>query len=350
MVNQVLKGHKGRELREFGIHYPLLERSACHIDPWVAFAIAIGVSKLELNFSPYPFPDYIGLDKNYSIPLDLLDKTKGMDSFLVQLDHVFSIPTSSLNVQNRFKSLRELVLKFVDLTNQHFEAILSNCTSLECLHLLHCRRLVNVKHIVPHMKLNCLEICHCSNLRNVEIFAPNLVSFKYQGPSIYIFVKDAKQLVNLCMCSYRERENGYPYVYSFRLPYMQKKDFLVGQFADYLSQLEYLMMDVGSFEFSLAPTNNPELSRITISPHGCLKEVLVSGFSGNKLARDIVLSIFDFAIELEKIEITTVYLGDLSRRSYKNRSADIEVVRRCIRQLHQRLPANAQLHFLDDHF
>ncbi|KAK9041595.1 hypothetical protein V6N11_016689 [Hibiscus sabdariffa] len=109
-------------------------------------------------------------------------------------------------------------------------------------------------------------------------------------------------------------------------------------------------MDVGSFEFSRAPTNNPELSRITISPHAYLKEVLVSGFSGNKLARDIVLSIFDFAIGLEKIEITTVYLGDLSRRPYKNRNADIKVVRRFIGQLHQRLPANAQLHFLDDHF
>ncbi|GMI77279.1 hypothetical protein HRI_001397200 [Hibiscus trionum] len=51
MVNQVLRGHKGREFQEFGIHYPLLKSSASHI----AFAIAIGVSKLELNFSPYPY-------------------------------------------------------------------------------------------------------------------------------------------------------------------------------------------------------------------------------------------------------------------------------------------------------
>ncbi|GMJ07184.1 hypothetical protein HRI_004387600 [Hibiscus trionum] len=404
MVNQVLRGRKGQELQEFGIHYPLLERSTCHIDLWVAFAIAIGVSKLELNFSPYPYLIPICFDKNYSIPLDLFDKTKGMEPFLVQLEHVFSIPTSYLKVQDRFKSLRELILKFVDLTDEHFETILSNCTSLECLHLNHSSRLVNVKHTAPHMKLSCLEIYHCSKLENVEIFAPNLVSFKYRGSKIHIFVKDANQLVNLCMSSYWEGELEYPRENSLGLPYMQRKDFVFGQFADYLSRLEYLMIDVASFEgkqgfnkvplfsnlkhvsltclnsshgpsgmlhcyhtvagfvkaspflhrlelhFHLAPIKNPELRRIAISPHRYLKEVLVSGFFGNELAKDIVLSIFDFATELEKIEITTLCLGDLSKRPFKNPNADIEVVRRSIGQLHQRLPANAQLHFLGDHF
>ncbi|GMI77278.1 hypothetical protein like AT5G02700 [Hibiscus trionum] len=199
MVNQVLRGRKGRELQEFGIHYPLLKSSASHIDLWVAFAIAIGVSKLELNFSPYPCLIPLSLNKNYLIPLDLFNKAKEMDPYLVQLEHAFFIPTSSLNVQNCFKSLRELILKFVDLTDEHFEAILSNCTSLECLHLHESNRLVNVKHTVPHMKLKCLEIFHCRNLQKVEVFAPNLVSFKYRGSKIHIFVKDAKQLFNLCI-------------------------------------------------------------------------------------------------------------------------------------------------------
>ncbi|KAK8516791.1 hypothetical protein V6N13_080888 [Hibiscus sabdariffa] len=401
MVNQLLRGRKGQELQEFGIHYPLLESSACHIDLWVAFAIAIGVSKLELNFSPYPHLLPISLNKNYSIPLDLFDKAKGMEPYLVQLEHAFSIPTSSLNVQNRFKSLRELILKFVDLTDEHFEAILSNCTSLEFLHLHSSSRLVNLKHTVPHMKLKCLEIFHCRNLEKVEVFAPNLVSFKYQGSKIQIFVKDAKQLLNLCMCSYIG-ELEYPLENSLGLPHMQSKDFVFGQFAAHLSRLEYLMMDVSSFEgkqqfnklplfsnlkhlsltcsnssrgpcgmlrcyhtvacfveaspflhrlelhFHLGPTKNPELRRIAISPHRYLKEVLVSGFFGNKLAKDIILSIFNFAIELEKIEITTVFLYDLSKRPFKNSVAVNEVVRRCMGQLHQRLPENAQLHFLDD--
>ncbi|GMI65528.1 hypothetical protein HRI_000222100 [Hibiscus trionum] len=330
MVNQLLRARKVRELQEFGIHYPLLESSACHIDLWVAFAIAIGVSKLELNFSPYPYLIPLSFDKNYSIPLDLFDKTKGMEPFLVQLEHVFSISTSSLNIQNRFKSLRELVLKFVDLTDEHFETILSNCTSLECLHLNHSSRLVNVKHTVPHMKLSCLEIYHCSKLENVEIFAPNLVSFKYRGPRIYIFVKDAKQLVDLCMCSYWQCELEYPLENSLGLPYMQRKDFVFGQFADYLSRLEYLVMDVGSFEGKQG-FNKWDA---TLLSYGC------------RLCQGLTI--------LASTRVTFSFGSYQKSRIEKNCyiSAQISegVVRRCIGQLHQRLPANAQLHFLDDHF
>ncbi|MBA0810560.1 hypothetical protein Gohar_002542 [Gossypium harknessii] len=361
---------KKQQLQEFGIHFPLLGSSKGDIDLWVAFAIAIG------------------------------------------LDCVFSIPTSSLNVQNRFKSLRELRLKFVDVTDEQFDTILSSCVSLECLHLLESSRLVNVKHSVPHMKLNYLEIYNCSDLENIEIFAPNLVSFNYRGPRIYIFVKDAKQLVNVVCTCLNFGADEYPAKNTLGLPYIQGKHFVFGQFGDYLSQLEYLMMDVGSFEgirgsnkvpllcnlkhptlsclnasrgpfgmlrcyhlvasFAKASsflhrlklrvsilsrlritafhysTENPELRRIPISPHKYLKEVLVSGFSGNKLSTDFVMSIFDFDIELEKIEITSVYLGDVADSLVKQGKAD--VVRKSIGLLHQRLPAKAQLYFLDDQF
>ncbi|KAH1080537.1 hypothetical protein J1N35_020298 [Gossypium stocksii] len=43
------------------------------------------------------------------------------------------------------------------------------------------------------------------------------------------------------------------------------------------------------------------------------REVLVSGFFGNKLVVDLIMVVFDFAIELEKIEISTAYLGDPSK-------------------------------------
>ncbi|MBA0568249.1 hypothetical protein Golob_005756 [Gossypium lobatum] len=327
-------------------------------------------------------------------------------------------------------SLRELRLKFVDVTDEQFDTILSSCISLECLHLLESSRLVNVKHSVPHMKLNYLEIYNCSDLENIEIFAQNLVSFKYRGPRIYIFVKDAKQLVNVVCTCLNFRVDEYPAKNTLGLPYIQGKHFVFGQFGDYLSQLEYLMMDVGSFEgiqgsnkvpllcnlkhltlsclnasrgpfgmlrcyhlvasfakaspflhrlklrvsilsrlritasdaylyptlaymiwflqFSLYSTENPELRRIPISSHKYLKEVLVSGFSGNKLSTDFVMSIFDYVIELEKIEITSVYLGDVANSLVKQGKAD--VVRKSIGLLHQRLPAKAQLYFLDDQF
>ncbi|KAB2006246.1 hypothetical protein ERO13_D11G305503v2 [Gossypium hirsutum] len=325
VVNQVLRLHKGLKLHEFGIHYPLDASSGCHIDLWVAFAIAFRVSKLELNFSTCPVLYWAFDTKDYSIPLTLFDRSKGIEPYLVQLDRVLSIRTPLLNVDNRFEGLKELFLKSVELTNQQFETILSSCTSLECLRLLDSPGLENIKHTVPHMKLNCLEIYHCSGLKNIGIFAPNLVSFKYLGPRIYILVKDAKQLINVCMCpSWRYGE--YPITNSLALPYRQSKDFGFDLFAAYFPQLEYLMMDVRSYKVS------------------------VSGFFGNKIAVDFIIAVFDFAIELEKIEITAVYLGDPSNcfNSLRHSEIDFNLVRESIQQLHERMPAKVQLYFLDD--
>ncbi|MBA0722894.1 hypothetical protein Golax_003530, partial [Gossypium laxum] len=208
----------------------------------------------------------------------------------------------------------ELRLKFVDVTDEQFDTVLSSCISLECLHLLESSRLVN----------------------------------------------DAKQLVNVVCTCLNFGMDEYPAKNNLGLPYIQGKHFVFRQFGDYLSQLEYLMMDVGSFEgirgsnkvpllcnlkhptlsclnasrgpfgmlrcyhlSSLYSTKNPELRRIPISPHKYLKEVLVSGFSGNKLSTDFVMSIFDYVIELEKIEITSVYLGDVANSLVKQGKADV---------------------------
>ncbi|MBA0742663.1 hypothetical protein Gogos_015698 [Gossypium gossypioides] len=218
VVNQVLRSHKAPKLHEFGIHYPLDASRGDHIDIWVAFAIAFKVSKLELNFSTNQVPIWVCSFKNYSFPLDLFDKTKRIEPYLVQMDRVFSVCAPPLNVDNGFDCLRELILKSVDLTDEQFETILSSCTFLEFLHVLYSSRLVNVKHAVPHMKIN-------------------------------ISVKDAKQLVHACMRSNWEtwelsRTN------SLGLPNMQRGDFVFGQFAAYLPQIEHLVMDASSFGVS----------------------------------------------------------------------------------------------------
>ncbi|MBA0591266.1 hypothetical protein Gorai_019945, partial [Gossypium raimondii] len=401
VVNQVLRSHKAPKLHEFGIHYPLDASRGDLIDIWVAFAIAFKVSKLELNFSTNQVPIWVCSFKNYSFPLYFFDKTKRIEPYLVQLDRVFSVCTPPLNVDNGFECLRELILKSVDLTDEQFETILSSCTFLEFLHVLYSSRLVNVKHAVPHMKLKSLEMYRCFQLKKLEIFAPNLVSFKYLGPKINISVKDAKQLVHACMRSNWETWE-FSRTNSLGLPNMQRGDFVFGQFAAYLPQIEHLVMDASSFgrtkvldngpllynlrhlslsslnfadgpfgilgcyemvasfvkvspflhrlelHFELYPLQDPELRRIAVSPHNYLKEVLVSGFSGNKLVVDLIMVVFDFAIELEKIEISTAYLGDPSKCTISLKPDDDFLVRKSIEQLHGRMPAKAQLYILDD--
>lgn len=75
---------------------------------------------------------------------------------------------------------------------------------------------------------------------------------------------------------------------------------------------------------------------------------MVSGFYGNKLVVDLIMAVFDFAMELEKIEISTAYLADPSKCSISLKPDDDFLVRKSIGQLHERMPAKAQLYFLDD--
>ncbi|KAL1145943.1 hypothetical protein V6Z11_A11G335500 [Gossypium hirsutum] len=182
---------------------------------------------------------------------------------------------------------------------------------------------------------------------------------------------------------------------------MRRGDFVFGQFAAYLPQIEHLVMDASSFggkkvldngpllynlrhlslsslnyahgpfgmldcyemlasfvkvspflhrlelHFELYPLQDPKLRRIAVSPHNYLKEVLVSGFYGNKLVVDLIMVVFDFAIELEKIEISTAYLGDPSKCTISLKPDDDFLVRKSIERLHERMPAKAQLYILD---
>ncbi|MBA0591263.1 hypothetical protein Gorai_019944 [Gossypium raimondii] len=98
------------------------------------------------------------------------------------------------------------------------------------------------------MKLNCLEIYHCSGLKNIGIFAPNLVSFKYLGPRTYTLVKDAKQLINVCM-SPSWRYGEYLITNSLDLPYSKAK-ILVLTYLLLTFPSWYLMMDVKSYKVS----------------------------------------------------------------------------------------------------
>lgn len=60
---------------------------------------------------------------------------------------------------------------------------------------------------------------------------------------------------------------------------------------------------------------------------------------------DFITAVFDFAIELEKIEITTVYLGDPNYcfNSFRRSEIDPNLVRESIGQLHERMPAKENI-------
>ncbi|RAL41320.1 hypothetical protein DM860_010114 [Cuscuta australis] len=95
----------------------------------------------------------------------------------------------------------------------------------------------------------------------------------YRGAEIHIFVKGAKQLVNLCIYSYSYwGEVEYPHNNSLGLSYVQSKDFVFVQFAEYLSLLEHLTLDVGLFSDKEVFNKVPILSNLKhLSLTSCLR-------------------------------------------------------------------------------
>ncbi|OMO78104.1 Leucine-rich repeat 2 [Corchorus olitorius] len=279
----------------------------------ISFAISKieGVSRLELDLTSRPFPLSLDVREHYSIPLNLFNKTKGMEPYLMQLHSVLSIPTSCVNVQNGFRSLRELVLKFVDVADELFETILSGCTSLECLYLLHSRRLVNLKHTVPHLKLKCLEEQAFSK---VPIFC---------------------NLKHLSLTSYNnfKGQRGVQACYQMAVCFLKASPFL--------HRLEL------NFELLPDSVGSHELRRVPISQHKHLKEVFVSGFYGQKTVTDFIRYIVDDTIALEKIEITC-YVDAIDPDAPVYLLKDVARVKASIRELRQNLPGHTQLKFLDN--
>lgn len=157
-VNQVLNMHQGQDIDEFRVCFDLDKNSANIIDGWINFAMEKRVRRLELDL------------------LESFNAFRGGQSY--------TFPLISLPVV-RSSLLTALCLKKVDMTDEVFAHLLSNCPLIEELSLVDSRSLINVKIAGP-LKLKCLELALCRSLENIEISAINLVSFKYFGPLIYI--------------------------------------------------------------------------------------------------------------------------------------------------------------------
>ncbi|PPR95868.1 hypothetical protein GOBAR_AA24792 [Gossypium barbadense] len=107
----------------------------------------------------------------------------------------------NLNVRTRKKiaesfiwnSLPYLSVKFVGVSDEMLEHIVSICPLLESLELDHSPQLTHPK--VSALRLKHLNIRHCEYfIESTEIYAPNLVSFDYTGKKIPLQIKYAPKL------------------------------------------------------------------------------------------------------------------------------------------------------------
>lgn len=170
-VNLVLKSNQGSITDELKVCFDLDSKSfKCDIDSWVKFAIEKRVSRLHLD----------------------LTRVKG-----TKPSGRYSFPSHLLN-RSSFRSLTALCLIYIDVSGEVIEDLLSNCSLLEVLRIVHSLCLVSLK--VCHNQspsLKYLEIGRCHKLVNLEISAANLVSFRYGGPNIAILIKNVPRLVEV---------------------------------------------------------------------------------------------------------------------------------------------------------
>ncbi|KAL9391290.1 hypothetical protein Peur_015210 [Populus x canadensis] len=190
MVSNVLSLHSGQNINKFWICYELDCRSGRYIDKWISFAIERKVENLILDLTE---EQEIDVDTEmYTFPCFFFSDEKALSSikYLRIAGCILHLPPyfSSL------KSLVELSLTYVMVTENELNKLLSSCLLLERFSVGNVPKLVNLKVSGPSLRLRYLEVSHCRSLDNIEIWAANLVSFIYRGRKVNFSLNCVPQL------------------------------------------------------------------------------------------------------------------------------------------------------------
>ncbi len=173
-VKHTLNLHQALTIDKFRVCFDLTKRYKRDIDRWFHFAFSKGVKRFELDFTPSAF--VCSIKRRYTFPHER-----------------FTCVKNSICIN----SLTSLTLKFVEVTGELLEHLLSSCPLLERLHVDNSESLVNLKFCGSSLKLKYLHIIYCSQVRSIKIFAPNLESFGYVGKIIELHVDYAPRLLDV---------------------------------------------------------------------------------------------------------------------------------------------------------
>ncbi|XP_012476572.1 putative F-box/LRR-repeat protein At3g28410 isoform X2 [Gossypium raimondii] len=156
--------------------------SKAYVDEWVGIALQKKTKKLQLNFGPEYYSD---------VRWSSVDASRVAARCYCLTKETFSSALSGIHF------LTCLSVKFVGVSDEMLEHIVSICPLLESLELDHSPQLTHPK--VSALRLKHLNICHCEYfIESIEIYAPNLVSFDYTGKEIPLHIKYAPKLNQVC--------------------------------------------------------------------------------------------------------------------------------------------------------
>nr|KAJ0191954.1 hypothetical protein LSAT_V11C800394210 [Lactuca sativa] len=228
LVNRVTRQHKAPTINLFRISFDLDKRSKGAIDKWVDFAISKRFQKLELdlleNGETLRQPP-----KNYVFPIKCLN-----------------VPKLVYGKETELKFLKSLFLKCVNVSEEVFGKILTNCSGLQQLSIHGSGDLVNVKISGPYLVLKHLEIVFCFGVKSIEIKNVKIESFSYLGPGITMKLNNLPMLQEI---SIGEGYSGF-------------ENNVFGQISCCISHLQILTLDIYSPEENIKSLSFPELPKI----------------------------------------------------------------------------------------
>ncbi|KAK8542416.1 hypothetical protein V6N13_137009 [Hibiscus sabdariffa] len=176
-IARVLNSHKAPTIDELRICFDFTQQHSDNIHRWIQIALMKRVKRIELDFRPR-------------------SKLVGWWSCG---DYMFA-PQFCGSPEIKF--LTSLCFKHVNISGQVLEAFLSGCPLLETLHVsdLESQELTNLNICGSSLRLKHLHISFWRGVKRIEVYAPNLVSFEYNGEknrALRIHLKYVPQLLDV---------------------------------------------------------------------------------------------------------------------------------------------------------
>ncbi|XP_030542233.1 F-box protein At5g03100-like isoform X2 [Rhodamnia argentea] len=350
-VNRMLNSHQGSRIREFRVRFDLNNRSRRYVDEWVAVALAKRVQNLKLDFLPF---------------------LRKFDSPRYTFPSKFILPSAKCRYD--LSCLRSLDLKFVNLTDENLDCILTSCPFLEELVIVCSELLSHIKVKGSSLSLKHLFI-HCSDLTTFEVSAPNLVSLAYHNASKggpQVLIENAPLLTSVTLGALYDPVSIYLHPLCSSLPQLEALHLHMNLFKDGLEIPQFPMLfnlryltwlvqtsDTASllgltslieaapflhhFELKLEwtePWRRRNAKRVNATPNQYLKEVKILGFRGYAIDSEIISYLLERATMLEEIVVDPHPHACLTEGTFMEEK---QAARKKAEQLKPKLPHAAKL-------
>lgn len=368
LVNRIIHLHQGNKLDGFRISSCLSDRSGTSyrgdIDNWVDFAFKRSVQKFYLDIDAdmscgnqrYPFPDKV---------LTYLKTPLGLSCI---------------------KTLTNLALHHVDVTDEVVTHFLSNCPFLErlCIRCAYRIKYINAASSLP-LRLKFLDILTCPKLQSVGNFCSKFGLLQFLGCAYgpKFIIKEARSLLHLyiaeCLASvtytFCSFSSYFSQLQTLTLRSVSEYDVIgisIPEFPEFthlqdLTLISQVTEDYHSLlDWTCLIQKAPSLHRFTLQiqwivnhrqqreirkapkcPHQGLKVVELHGFIGCAIDTEFAMYLIENAMALDKIVIDRRrrdFRGDLYPK--KETKKRIKAAKVCALQLQAHLPPGAMMEII----